>query len=301
MADIGYDGQVAIITGSGGGLGREHAIELARRGARVVVNDLGGSVTGEGHEDGPAHRTAQEINDLGGIAVADTNSVATPEGGAAIVQTAVDEFGTVDIVINNAGILRDKTFHNMTPELLNPVIDVHLRGAFYVTQPAYVIMREKGYGRIVNTSSNSGILGNFGQSNYGAAKMGLVGFTRVLANEGRKHNIKANAIAPVAKTRMTEELFGAAGDPLDPKLVTPVVAWLASSEVDVTGEVYSVAGGLVARFFIGLTPGYYNPNLTVEDVRDNWTQIRDEEGYIVPDGPNDELQKIFQAVTGQQG
>ena len=148
----------------------------------------------------------------------------------------------------------------MTPELLNPVLDVHLRGAFYVTQPAWLVMREKGYGRIVNTSSNSGILGNFGQSNYGAAKMGLVGFTRVLANEGRKYNIKANAIAPVAKTRMTEELFGAAGDPLDPKLVTPVVAWLASSEVDVTGEIYSVAGGLVARFFIGLTPGYYNPD-----------------------------------------
>ena len=299
MADIGYDGQVAIITGSGGGLGREHALELARRGARIVVNDLGGSVTGEGHEDGPAHKTAQEINDLGGIAVADTNSVATPEGGAAIVQTAVDEFGTVDIVINNAGILRDKTFHNMTPELLNPVIDVHLRGAFYVTQPAWLVMREKGYGRVVNTSSNSGILGNFGQSNYGAAKMGLVGFTRVLAAEGRKYNIKANAIAPVAKTRMTEELFGAAGDPLDPKLVTPVVAWLASSEVDVTGEVYSVAGGLVARFFIGLTPGYYNPELTVEDVRDNWAEIRNEDGYMVPDGPNDELQKIFQTVTGQ--
>ncbi|MGZ4718226.1 MAG: SDR family NAD(P)-dependent oxidoreductase, partial [Acidimicrobiales bacterium] len=266
MADIGYDGQVAIITGSGGGLGREHALELARRGARVVVNDLGGSVSGEGHEEGPAHKTAQEINDLGGIAVADTNSVATPEGGQAIVQTALDEFGTVDIVINNAGILRDKTFHNMTPELLNPVIDVHLRGAFYVTQPAYVIMREKGYGRIVNTSSNSGILGNFGQSNYGAAKMGLVGFTRVLANEGRKHNIKANAIAPVAKTRMTEELLGAVGDKLDPKLVTPVVAWLASADVDVTGEIYSVAGGVVSRFFIGLTPGYYNANLTVEDV-----------------------------------
>ena len=145
MADIGYDGQVAIITGAGGGLGREHALEFARRGARIVVNDLGGSVSGEGHEEGPAHKTAQEINDLGGEAVADTNSVATPEGGAAIVQSAVDAFGTVDIVINNAGILRDKTFHNMTPELLNPVIDVHLRGAFFVTQPAYVIMREKGY------------------------------------------------------------------------------------------------------------------------------------------------------------
>ncbi len=298
MADIGYDGQVAIITGSGGGLGREHALELARRGARVVINDLGGSVSGEGHEEGPAHKTAQEINDLGGEAVADTNSVATPEGGQAIVQTAVDAFGTVDIVINNAGILRDKTFHNMTPELLNPVIDVHLRGAFFVTQPAYVIMREKGYGRIVNTSSNSGILGNFGQSNYGAAKMGLVGFTRVLANEGRKHNIKVNAIAPVAKTRMTEELLGAFGDALDPKLVTPVVAWLASADVDVTGEIYSVAGGTVSRFFIGLTPGYYNANLTVEDVRDNWAEIRNEDGYIVPEGPNDELKKLVDTLSG---
>jgi NAD(P)-dependent dehydrogenase (short-subunit alcohol dehydrogenase family) len=297
MADIGYDGQVAIITGSGGGLGREHALELARRGARVVINDLGGSVTGEGHTEGPAHATAKEINDLGGEAVADTNSVATPEGGQAIVATAVDAFGTVDIVINNAGILRDKTFHNMTPELLNPVIDVHLRGAFFVTQPAYVIMREKGYGRIVNTSSNSGILGNFGQSNYGAAKMGLVGFTRVLANEGRKHNIKANAIAPVAKTRMTEELLGAFGDALDPKLVTPVVAWLASADVDVTGEIYSVAGGTVSRFFIGLTPGYYNANLTVEDVRDHWDEIRNEDGYIVPEGPNDELKKLVDTLS----
>ena len=261
MADIGYDGKVAIITGAGGGLGREHALEFARRGARVVINDLGGSVSGEGGGEGPAHATAKEINDLGGEAVADTNSVATPEGGKAVVATAVEAFGTVDIVVNNAGILRDKTFHNMTPELLEPVISVHLLGAFYVTQPAYVIMREKGYGRIVNTSSNSGILGNFGQSNYAAAKMGLVGFTRVLANEGRKHNIKANAIAPVAKTRMTEELLGAVGDKLDPKLVTPVVCWLASEEVDVTGEIYSVAGGLVSRFFIGLTPGYHNPEL----------------------------------------
>jgi NAD(P)-dependent dehydrogenase (short-subunit alcohol dehydrogenase family) len=265
----------------------------------VVINDVGGSVSGDGGNDGPASTTAKQIEDLGGVAVPDTNTVATPEGGQAIVQTALDAFGRIDIVINNAGILRDKTFHNMTPELLNSVLDVHLRGAFYVTQPAWLVMREKGYGRVVNTSSNSGILGNFGQSNYGAAKMGLVGFTRVLAAEGRKYNIKANAIAPVAKTRMTEELFGAAGDPLDPKLVTPVVAWLASSEVDVTGEVYSVAGGLVARFFIGLTPGYYNPALTVEDVRDNWAEIRNEDGYMVPDGPNDELQKIFQTVTGQ--
>ena len=299
MADIGYDGQVAIITGSGGGLGREHALELARRGARIVVNDLGGSVTGEGHEEGPAHKTAQEINDLGGIAVADTNSVATPEGGQAIVQTALDEFGTVDIVINNAGILRDKTFHNMTPELLNPVIDVHLRGAFFVTQPAWLIMREKGYGRVINTSSNSGILGNFGQSNYGAAKMGLVGFTRVLANEGARFNIKANAIAPVAKTRMTEELLGTFGDKLQPEEITPTVCYLAHEDCPVTGEIYSVAGGVVARFFIGLTEGWYRNGHSVEDVRDNFDKIRDEAGYMVPAGPNDELKKLLDILSAE--
>jgi NAD(P)-dependent dehydrogenase (short-subunit alcohol dehydrogenase family) len=209
MADLGYDGKVAIITGAGGGLGREHALLLASRGAQVVVNDLGGSVSGEGGSEGPAHTTAKEIEDLGGIAVADTNSVATPEGGEAIVKTALDNFGKVDIVINNAGILRDKTFHNMTPEFVDPVLDVHLRGAFWVTRPAWVKMREQGYGRVINTSSNSGILGNFGQSNYGAAKMGLVGFTRVLAAEGAKYNIKVNALAPVARTRMTEGYYNA--------------------------------------------------------------------------------------------
>ena len=298
MSDLTFDGKVAIITGAGGGLGKSHALELARRGARIVVNDLGGSVSGEGDNASAAQLVVDEITASGGEAVANHDSVATPEGGTAIVDAAVEAFGTVDIVINNAGILRDKTFHNMTPELLEPVIAVHLLGAFYVTQPAYVLMREKGYGRIINTSSNSGILGNFGQSNYGAAKMGLVGFTRVLANEGRKHNIMANAIAPVAKTRMTEELLGAFGDALDPKLVTPVVCWLASADCDTTGEIFSTAGGIVSRFFIGLTPGYYNGNLTVEDVRDHWSDIRNEDGYTVPEGPNDELKKIVDTLSG---
>ncbi|MHB8467259.1 MAG: SDR family oxidoreductase [Acidimicrobiales bacterium] len=297
MADLGYDGKVAIITGSGGGLGREHALLLASRGAQVVINDLGGSVSGQGGDLGPAERTAKEINELGGVAVADGNSVSTPEGGAAIVQTALDQFGRVDILINNAGILRDKTFHNMTPDLLDPVIDVHLKGAFNVTRPAWIKMREQSYGRVINTSSNSGILGNFGQSNYGAAKMGLVGFTRVLAAEGAKYNIKANAIAPVAKTRMTEELFGAAGDKLDPKLVSPIVAWLAHEDCPVTGEVYSAAGGRIARFFIGLTPGYYSPTLTVEDVRDHFAEIRAEDGYTVPSGPNDELTLLLKQLS----
>jgi NAD(P)-dependent dehydrogenase (short-subunit alcohol dehydrogenase family) len=297
MADLGYDGKVAIITGAGGGLGREHALLLASRGAQVVVNDLGGSVSGEGGSEGPAHTTAKEIEDLGGIAVADTNSVATPEGGEAIVKTAVDAFGRVDIVINNAGILRDKTFHNMTPEFVDPVLDVHLRGAFWVTRPAWVKMREQGYGRVINTSSNSGILGNFGQSNYGAAKMGLVGFTRVLAAEGAKYNIKVNALAPVARTRMTEELLGPMAERLDPALVAPVVAWLAHEECPVTGEIYSVGGGRVARFFIGMTEGYYNAKLTLEDVRDNFDKIRSEEGYTVPSGPGDEFAAMMKAFS----
>src|SRR3984957_18155743 len=207
MADLGFDGKVAIVTGAGGGLGKQHALLLASRGARVVVNDLGGSLSGEGTDKGPADAVAREIRDLGGEAVSDNNSVSTPEGGEAIVQTAIDAFDRVDIVVNNAGILRDKTFQNMTPELLEPVLDVHVKGAFYVTQAAWLHFRDQGYGRIVNTSSNSGILGNFGQSNYGTAKMGLVGFTRVLANEGAKYNIKVNAIAPVAGTRMTAELL----------------------------------------------------------------------------------------------
>jgi NAD(P)-dependent dehydrogenase (short-subunit alcohol dehydrogenase family) len=297
MAELGFDGRVAIITGAGGGLGREHALLLAGRGAQVVVNDLGGSVSGEGGDEGPAHTTAKEIEDLGGVAVADTNSVATTEGGEAIVQTALDAFGKVDIVINNAGILRDKTFHNMTPELRDPVIDVHLKGAFNVTRPAWVKMREQGYGRIVNTSSSAGILGNFGQTNYGAAKMGLVGLARVWAAEGAKYNIKANAIAPIARTRMTEEILGALADKLDPATVSPVVAYLVHEDCPVTGEIFSVAGGRVARFFIGLTEGWYKPDLSPEDVRDHWDDIRSEDGYIVPAGTQDELRGLLKHFT----
>jgi len=293
MADIGFDGRVAIITGAGGGLGRQHALLLASRGAQIVINDLGGSVSGEGGSEGPAQTAAKEINDLGGVAVADTNSVATPEGGEAIVATALEAFGRVDIVINNAGILRDKSFHNMTPELLNPVLDVHLRGAFNVTRPAWIKMREQNYGRVLNTSSNAGILGNFGQSNYGAAKMGLVGLTRVLAAEGAKYNIKANAIAPVARTRMTEELLGPLADKLDPSLVSPIAAWLVHEDCPVSGEIYSAAGGRIARFFVGMTQGYYNPELTLEDVRDNFDRIRDEDGYLVPNGLADEFAELL--------
>ena len=297
MTKLGFQDRVAVITGAGGGLGRQHALLLASRGAQVVVNDLGGSVSGEGGSEGPAQRTAKEINDLGGVAVPDTNSVSTPEGGAAIVQTALDAFGRVDIVINNAGILRDKAFHNMTPDLIDSVLAVHLKGAFNVTRPAWVKMREQGYGRVLNTASNAGILGNFGQANYGAAKMGLVGLTRVLAQEGVKYNIKVNAIAPVAGTRMTEDLLGPLAEKLDPALVSPIAAWLVHEDCPVTGEIYSAAGGRIARFFIGLTPGYYKPTLSPEDVRDHFAEIRDEEGYTVPQNIGDEFTQLLKYLS----
>jgi len=296
MADLGYDGKVAIITGAGGGLGRSHALELARRGARIVVNDLGGSISGEGGDLDPAGQVVKEIEALGGEAVANGDSVSTPEGGQAIVQAALDAFGGVDIVINNAGILRDKSFHNMTPDLMNPVIDVHLKGAFYVTVPAWKVMRENNYGRVINTASNAGVLGNFGQANYGSAKMGLVGLTNVLAIEGAKNNIKVNAICPVAKTRMTEDLLGPLGDKLQPESITQVVAWLAHEDCPVSGEIFSVAGGQVSRFFIGRTPGWYKADLTVEDVRDNFDAIRNEDGYTVPANITEELKLLLEVL-----
>ena len=283
MNKLGYDGKVAVITGAGGGLGRQHALLLASRGALIVVNDLGGAVDGGGADASAAQKVVDEIRAAGGEAVANHDSVSTPEGGESIIKTAIDAYGRVDIVINNAGILRDKTFHNMTSEFVDPVIDVHLKGAFNVTRPAWIHMREQGYGRVISTSSAAGIFGNFGQANYGAAKMGLVGFMRVLAVEGAKYNIKANSIAPLALTRMTESLFsGAMAEKLQPELISPIVAFLAHEDCPVSGEVYSVGGGRVARVFIGETPGYFNANLTMEDVRNNFEQIRNEEGYIVP-------------------
>lgn len=296
MAELGYDGKVAIITGAGNGLGREHALLLASRGAQVVVNDLGGTVAGDGSDLTAAEAVAKEIEAAGGVAVADGNSVSTQAGGAAIVQTAVDAFGRIDILINNAGILRDKSFHHLTPELLDPVIDVHLYGTIWVSQPAFIRMREQGYGRIVNTSSAAGIFGNFGQTNYGAAKMGIVGFTRVLAQEGAKYGITANAIAPMARTRMTEELLGPVADKLDPALVAPVVAYLCHDSCELTSRIFSVGGGRVAEIFIGVTKGFASPTLDVEAVRDNLAAICDRDGYVTPTQANDEIGLVLAAL-----
>jgi NAD(P)-dependent dehydrogenase (short-subunit alcohol dehydrogenase family) len=288
MSDLGFDGKVAIITGAGGGLGRQHALLLASRGALVVVNDLGGSVDGTGADASAAQKVVDEIKAAGGEAVADHNSVATVDGGAAIVQTALDTFGRVDIVINNAGILRDKSFHNQTPDLVDSVFDVHLKGAFNVTRPAFVKMREQGYGRIVNTSSSAGIFGNFGQTNYGAAKMGLVGFSNVLAIEGAKYNIRANSIAPLAFTRMTEDLLGPVGEKLGPEFVAPLVTYLVHESCEVTGRVFSVGGGRIAEVFIAETPGFVDKQLTPESVAANWDAITDRDGYTVPQSSPEE-------------
>ena len=248
MTELGFDGKVAIITGAGGGLGRQHALLLASRGALVVVNDLGG--VDRRHRQRQGRRRARGRRDQGRSAARPSPTPTRsprPRAARPSCRPRIDAFGKVDIVINNAGILRDKAFHNMEPDLMNPVLDVHLKGAFHVTQPAWVMMREQGYGRIISTSSAAGIFGNFGQTNYGAAKMGLVGFTRVLAVEGAKYNIKANAIAPLALTRMTENIMGGLGDKLDPGLISPLVAYLAHEDCPRQRPACSrVGGGRVA-------------------------------------------------------
>jgi NAD(P)-dependent dehydrogenase (short-subunit alcohol dehydrogenase family) len=299
---IDFQDRVAVVTGAGGGLGRAHALLLASRGAAVVVNDLGGEVTGTGGSETPAQQVVEEIKTAGGAAVADYSSVATPEGGEAIVSTAIDEFGRLDIVINNAGILRDRSFSNLEWPDLDAVVDVHLKGAFYVSRPAFLHMKEQGYGRIVVTASNAGIFGNFGQANYGAAKMGLVGFMNVLKLEGAKYDIKANAVAPVARTRMTEELLGPLAELFDPGLVAPAVAYFCSEQCQLSGEIWSVGGGTVSRVFVGLTDGYLKPAadgpLTIEEVAEHLDEIRSEDHYIVPFSIQDELGKLGPKLIG---
>lgn len=298
MGELGFDGRVAIVTGAGGGLGRAHALLLARHGAQVVVNDLGGSVSGEGSDAGAAQLVVGEIEAAGGVAVADTSSVAEPAGGEAIVAAAMEAFGRVDILVNNAGIVRDRSFAKLSTSDLDRVLDVHLRGAFFITRPAWEVMRGQGFGRIVNTTSAAGLFGNFGQTNYGAAKMGLVGLTKALAQEGARHNITANAIAPMAHTRMTEGILGPdTAALLDPALVSPLVAYLAHETCEVTGRVFSVGGGRVGEVFFGETRGFFHAGLTPEALQDNWEAVCDREGFAVPQGIQDELGLLLPHVS----
>jgi len=276
----GVEGRVAIVTGSGGGLGRQHALLFAQRGAKVVVNDLGGSRDGTGAGSEMADQVVTEIIDAGGEAVANYDNVATPDGGEAIVQSAVDAFGTVDIVVNNAGILRDVTFHKMDDAQWDAVVKVHLYGTYHVTRAAWPLLREKSYGRVVVTTSTSGLYGNFGQSNYGAAKMGVVGLINTLALEGRKYNVTANAIAPIAATRMTEDIMPTEMlSALDPAYVSPLVVHLASEECTDSGEVILAGGGNYARVHYMQAKGAQFAEVpSPDDIAAQWSTIMDMDG-----------------------
>lgn len=300
MTDITFDGRVAIVTGAGGGLGRTYALELARRGARVVVNDLGGAVDGTGSSESAAAKVVAEIEEAGGEAIPNYDSVSSEEGGAAIVQAALDAWGTVDIVINNAGILRDKSFSKMTMEEVEAVLDVHLKGAFHVSLPAFRVMRENNYGRFVFTSSASGLFGNFGQANYGAAKAGLVGLSNVLAIEGAKYGILSNAVAPIARTRMTEDLLGPLAEHVAPELVTPLVVYLCSEANQFTHQIFTAGGGRYGRVFIGTNEGWFSGKgvvPSVEDVAANMDTIRDISEYVIPESNTDEILLLGQKLA----
>ncbi|MGF1598217.1 MAG: SDR family NAD(P)-dependent oxidoreductase [Acidimicrobiales bacterium] len=306
--ELRFDGEVALVTGAGGGLGRAHALLLAARGAAVVVNDLGSpTMGGQDRDPGPAEAVVAEIRAAGGTAVADGGSVATRDGGAAMVARALDEFGRLDIVVNNAGIIRNRTFANIGPDELEPVLAVHVEGAFHVTRPAYVHMKAAGYGRIVNTSSGSGLFGAFGQSAYAAAKAAILGLTRTLAIEGARYGIAANAIAPGALTRMTGDVLGDDSpaarrlgigggdldDVLGPHRVAPVVAYLAHRSCTLNGEVLSAAGGRVGRVFVAATPGIVDHELTPERLAARIDEVMSTGDFIVPGSVDDEMGLLF--------
>lgn len=300
MADIRFDGKVAIVTGAGGGLGREHALELARRGAKVVVNDLGGSMDGSGGSSQAATAVVDEIKAAGGEALANGSSVTDDAGVALMVKHAMDAWGRVDILVANAGVLRDKSFSKMEIADFEFVLDVHLMGTVKPAKAVWEIMKAQNYGRIVVTTSSSGLYGNFGQTNYGAAKLGIVGFMNTLKLEGQKNNIHVNAIAPVAATRMTENLLPPEiSKRLAPQYVTPGVVFLCSEEAP-TGAVLTAGAGAFALARIYETEGVYlgDGGLSVEEVRDNWGKIADEtvqKAYVTG---GEQSQKFFRKMSG---
>jgi len=281
---IRFDGKVAIITGAGGGLGKCHALELAKRGAKVVVNDFGGSAAGTGSSASPAQQVANEIIAAGGEAIANTASVSDEQGAAFIVQDAINQWGRVDILINNAGILRDKSFSKVTTEDFQAVVNVHLWGTVFCTKAAWPHMLKQNYGRIIMTTSSSGLFGNFGQTNYGSAKMGVIGLMNSLKQEGAKYNVHVNAIAPVAATRLTAELMSEEmRNALAPETVTPAVVYLCSDEAP-SGIILQAAGGNYQRIAIVEGKGKnLGVNASVEDVAKNFATICDLTGARAKD------------------
>jgi len=278
MANIDFSGRVAIVTGAGAGLGRSYALELAKRGAKVVINDLGGARDGVGSDSSAANKVVEEIKALGGEAVPNYDNVASVEGGANIVKTAVDAFGKVDILINNAGILRDKSFTKMEEENWDAVMNVHLKGAYCVSRPAFEVMRANNYGRIIMTTSGAGLFGNFGQSNYASAKMGLIGLTNVLKLEGAKYNIMTNVIVPVAASRLTEDVLPPEFfEKMKPDYITPAVLYMCSEECQDSGMIINATLGYYSRTAILTGPGAILSKdgkvPSVEEVRDNWGAI----------------------------
>ncbi len=298
---IRFDDQVAIVTGAGGGIGKEHALELARRGAKVVVNDLGGSVDGSGTSDA-AEAVVQEIKDAGGDAMANGASVTDLPAIQNMVKEVMDKWGRIDILVNNAGILRDKSFHNVTLDDFNLVMDVHFQGTLNCTHTIYPIMREQGYGRIVFTSSSSGVYGNFGQSNYGAAKMAIVGIMNTLKIEGQKYNVFSNSITPVAYTRMTEGLIPEDfGKNLQPEYVTPAVIYLSGKDAP-NGVIIAAGAGVYARIITHETMGVSlgtGEDMTPENIAANWDTISDMHDARALQNGGEQTLKIFELISKQ--
>jgi NAD(P)-dependent dehydrogenase (short-subunit alcohol dehydrogenase family) len=266
MSEMRFDGRVAVVTGGGRGLGRSYAILLASLGAKVLVNDPGAAISGDVSDEGPAASVVSEIEAAGGTAFANLDSVATPEGGAAIVRAAHERWGRVDILIHNAGNVRYGTIRDISMEDFQAVVDVHLMGAFHVVKAAHPLMCDAGYGRIVLTSSIGGIYGNNRCVNYGISKSAMIGLANVAALEGEEHNVKCNVIVPSAVTRMADGLDISQYPPMEPELVAPTVAWLCHKKCSLSGEMLAAIGGRVARVYIAETPGVYQPSWTVDEV-----------------------------------
>ncbi|MGE0830377.1 MAG: SDR family NAD(P)-dependent oxidoreductase [Hyphomonadaceae bacterium] len=298
MSEIRFDGKTALVTGAGGGLGRQHALELARRGAKVLVNDLGGSLDGSGGSSEAAQKVVAEIKAAGGEAMANGASVTDDAGVAGMIKQMMDAWGRIDIIIANAGILRDKTFSKMEIPDFETVVNVHLMGSVKPIKAAWEIMKAQNYGRIIVTTSSTGLYGNFGQSNYGAAKLGLIGFMNTLKLEGAKNNIHVNAIAPVATTRMTESLFPPAVlERMKPEFVTPGVVYLVSEEAP-TGVILEAGAGAFYVAQMCSTPGAYlgEDGRSVEAVRDAWAKISDPNGQRAYNSGNDAGGKLFKLI-----